>query len=106
MQATTALCIPRVAVANREQQILDVARGKKILHLGCSDFPFTRQPGEKLLHRRLAERTERGNLWGIDISDEGIAILEEMDFDHVFAGNAERLQAGLREQHFDLITAG
>ena len=93
-------------VVLREPEILRICAGKKVLHLGCSNVPFTLQLGEDLLHKQLAKVTKPDLLWGLESGEEGVRLLREMGFDHIIHGNAERLPPYLREERFDIVLAG
>lgn len=66
-------------IRNRDAWILEKCRGRRVLHLGCTDWPLTSQRLRegRLLHGRLA--TEAAELVGVDPDREGIeAIAREM----------------------------
>ena len=102
---------PRFPIRNtrvvlRIPEILRICAGKKILHIGCTDMPYTLLRGENLLHKQLAGVTKPESLWGIDINEEGVQLLRSMGFEHVIHGNAENLSSELRQEHFDIVLAG
>ena len=70
---------------DRNEYLRKQIEGKKILHVGCSDFPITQQriKEKTLLHMLLQSSAKE--IVGIDISDEGINILKENGVE-----NAER----------------
>ena len=59
-------------IYNREEFILDKCKGKKVLHIGFSDYPFTRQRVEdgSLLH--LSIKKVAKELMGIDNNRQAI----------------------------------
>lgn len=61
--------------------ILKHSKGKKVLHVGCADWPYTerRIAKRELLHIDLNKVSKK--LVGIDISDEGIDALKKFDKD-------------------------
>lgn len=90
----------------RVPEILRRCRGRRILHLGCADVPYTLDRGEDLLHKRLATITDRENLWGIDVDADGVRLLGEMGFDRILVGDCTRMKNELLERDFDIVLAG
>lgn len=62
-------------INHRDEWILEQCKGKKVLHLGCTDWPMTesRIRDGILLHAKLA--TEASRLVGVDPDVEGIQTL-------------------------------
>jgi hypothetical protein len=58
------------------------------------------------LHKRLANLTEPKALYGIDINEERVTLLQRMGFGHVIQGDVQQLASDLRKQAFDIILAG
>ena len=106
MKASPRFPIKNSRVVSRVPEILRVCRGKKILHLGCADMPYTLQRGESLLHFQLAGITGPDMLWGIDNSEEGVHILQQRGFHHIIYGDVEQMAPELRKERFDIILAG
>ena len=96
--------IPRTRVVEREPELLRLCTGKKVLHLGCADVPYTTERGDRLLHKQLALVTDR--LWGIDSSDEGCALLREMGFENILSGRLGDHSQAMYDEAFDIILAG
>jgi 2-polyprenyl-3-methyl-5-hydroxy-6-metoxy-1,4-benzoquinol methylase len=63
------------SVAPRFAKILRAAKGKRVLHVGCADSPYTerRLRENSLLHSHLVAVAD--NVIGIDIDSEGLALL-------------------------------
>lgn len=93
-------------VVERESEILRLCANKKILHIGCCDFPYTVIRGENLLHLKLSKVTKNDNLWGIDTSEQGCSLLRDMEFDHILCGSTDQFISELENQSFDIILAG
>lgn len=93
-------------VVARVPELLRLSRGKRVLHLGCADVPYTDQRGDALLHKQLAGVTERDDLWGLDVSAEGVERLRRMGFDHIVCGDVEELRTYAGVPTFDLVLAG
>lgn len=62
---------------NRDEAICAICAGKRVLHLGATDSPFTMEKleGGLLLHQRLAACC--GELYGVDIDAKAIEYLRE-----------------------------
>ena len=66
-------------------------KGKKVLHLGCTNYPYTKQSieNEMLLHFEL-EKTA-SELYGFDFDQAGLDILIEADRKNLFRADLEKL---------------
>lgn len=92
-------------VVSRVPEILQLCRSKKVLHIGCTDMPYTQEKMDDLLHKKLLSVTKQDLLWGVDISEDGINFLEEMGFTHLLLANGEDLPTHLKDEQFDIILA-
>lgn len=96
-----------VEIIDREKYIIQRAKGKKVLHLGCVDRSFL---GEKLsadrwLHKKLVDVGQ--NVVGLDNDDEGIEKLREIHPDMKFiVANVEELEEIGYQEEIDLIIGG
>lgn len=90
-------------VADRTQYFLDAAAQKKVLHVGCTDYPVTesRIRSNTLIHKKMMNVASR--MVGIDISEEGIEVLKKHGIDEVVRMDAEQLEF---TEKFDLVLAG
>lgn len=88
---------------NRLNHLAAACQKKRVLHVGCSDWPITesRITSGNLLHSRLEAVAE--SVIGIDLSEEGINIMRAHGFDNVQVMDAERMPF---ENEFDVILAG
>jgi len=88
---------------NRNYFLAERVSSKKVLHVGCSDFPITneRLKSGNLLHAHLNSCTS--NILGIDISQNGIDILKKNGFANVMHMNAEEINL---KDKYDFIVAG
>jgi hypothetical protein len=71
-------------VATREQIILDLCRGKKVLHLGCADHPKLikqKLENERYLHKLLDSVCEQ--LVGLDVNSEALEAMRGFGFVNV-----------------------
>jgi 2-polyprenyl-3-methyl-5-hydroxy-6-metoxy-1,4-benzoquinol methylase len=98
----------RVQRVDRNSFLIERARDKKVLHLGCADEHLVnlKLTTKAHLHAQLASVAKE--LWGIDLSSEAISQLRQAGFTNLIWGDVERLDEidGLRDQHFDVIIAG
>jgi len=94
-------CIPMVF--DRLGYLSDLARGKAVLHIGCTDSPITEQRIKtgRLLHARLQQTA--AYLLGIDINKEGLEALRHCGYSNVIEMDAEELRV---DRQFDLVVAG
>ncbi len=93
-------------LVQRTDFILDQCRGKKVLHLGCTNYPYTAEAirDKMLLHfdiEKVAAET-----FGLDLDQEGIDILSAAGSRNIFRADLENLQALDLDESFDVIIAG
>lgn len=93
-------------LVQRVETIRGVCAGKSVLHLGCANFPYTRDSIENkmLLHFDLEEVCSE--VFGIDYDTEGLAIVAENGCENLFQADLERLQDLDLTKTFDVIVAG
>lgn len=97
--------IRNTRVVDRDAELLRLCANKKILHMGCADMPYTMERGERLLHGQLDKITGEGQLWGLDMSAEGVRHLEELGFRDIICANVEDMSDQLRDMEFDILLA-
>jgi SAM-dependent methyltransferase len=80
--------------------------GKTVLHLGCTNFPYTKDSIEKkmLLHFELEKVASE--LFGFDFDQEGLDILKAADGKNLFRADLEKLKEVPLSKTFDVIIAG
>ena len=100
--------LPKLKYVSRIALILDRARGKRVLHLGCvGDNPGRGLTQGDHLHLRISSIA--GELWGIDTDEEGLRLLSDRipsEQKRLLKANAERLDELSFEEPFDLVLAG
>lgn len=81
-------------------------RNKKVLHLGCTNFPYTKDAIENnmLLHHSIEKIAKE--IYGFDFDREGIKILEQAGTKNLFWADLENLEQVELEESFDVIVAG
>lgn len=100
--------VPQVRIEKgRYHFILERCKGKRVLHLGCVDEGLTEMRAQQgtLLHLQIEQVASE--VWGIDSSQTGIALLRKYAKGECIEGNAEHLEVipQLQKQKFDLIVA-
>ena len=94
------------SIVKREEFILEKCKNKRVLHLGCAAYPFTRENIEsgKFLHSKITDVAD--SCVGVDLNAEAVKDLrEQWGYENVIVGDAERLdELGL--DPFDLVVAG
>ena len=100
--------VPEVKIVKgRREYVLKKCRNKRVLHLGCVDEGLVseRIKGEKFLHGLL--KSVASELWGVDISHEGIEYLRKLGFNNLIVGDVEHIDSikELKNRNFDVIVA-
>ncbi|MEZ4859686.1 MAG: methyltransferase domain-containing protein [Caldilineaceae bacterium] len=103
------LKLPKVPLlSGRQDFLVDIARGQRVLHLGCVDTGLLHERFEQgqLLHQKLEKVAKE--LWGFDIDQEGIDFLRSRGFDKLLVGDVSYLHEyeELKKAKFDIILAG
>lgn len=93
-------------LVQRVEFIKKVCAQKKTLHLGCTNFPYTRDAieNEMLLHFDLEKTTSE--LYGFDFDQEGLDILSEAGGKNLYRADLEKLDEVPLAETFDVIIAG
>ncbi len=99
--------LPRESkILNRKKLICETIRDKKVLHIGCTDYPFTeeRLQNGTLLHQEMASYTSY--LVGIDIEKESILTMKKYGIKDVYRCSVYELRDLSKEKinkNFDYI---
>lgn len=98
--------LPKINTCDRVEFIMKYAKGKSVLHVGCTDTPFTEKKVKRgtLLHQRLSKIA--GSLAGVDMSKEGIEIMRSAGISDLHVADATKLLSENLDQKFDVIVAG
>jgi len=80
-----------LGLVERSEYILLHCSGKRVLHVGCTNFPNTevKLRDGNLLHQKIEKVASL--LHGIDIDKEGIDYLKKKGFDNIYYLDAENL---------------
>ncbi len=93
-------------LVDRVEFILDSCKGKTVLHLGCTNWPYTKQAIENDMLLHFAIGKEARELYGLDFDQEGIDVLESHGITNLYCGDLEKLQDVPMDQTFEVIVAG
>lgn len=96
----------RLPLVNRVEHILDRCRQQRVLHLGCTNWPYTEGSlrDGSLLHLELNKVA--GELWGLDQDQAGLDVLAARGISRLIRADLERLDELALDQPFDVIVAG
>ncbi len=86
--------------------IRSLCKGKSVLHLGCTNYPYTREAidNEMLVHFDLEKIA--ASVVGFDYDQAGIDILAEHGSANLYQADLERLDEVEFNGTFDVIVAG
>jgi 2-polyprenyl-3-methyl-5-hydroxy-6-metoxy-1,4-benzoquinol methylase len=96
-----------IPLVQRVDHLLERSAGKRVLHLGCTNAPYTAQSlaDGSLLHLRL--RDVASELHGTDIDRAGLDALTARGVTHLHAGDiGEIAPALIAAGPFDIVIAG
>lgn len=96
----------KIELVQRVEFIKQACAGKKVLHLGCTNYPYTEEAieNEMLLHTELGKTAKE--LYGFDFDQAGIDILEKSGVGNLFQADLEKLADVDLNETFDVIIAG
>lgn len=87
---------------------MKLCRGKRVLHLGCADEPFTETKlrDATLLHGLV--EVVAAECHGVDQSTGAISLLERFGYRNLLTGSSESLASDSRlaEKRFEIVLAG
>ena len=95
-----------IKMVQRNDLINDLCFQRKVLHLGCSNYPYTQEAidSQMLLHFDLEKIA--GELYGFDSDQKGIDILKSRGSKNLFRADLEKLDELELDDKFDVIVAG
>jgi SAM-dependent methyltransferase len=99
--------LPRRGPVDREQTLVDFARGRRVVHVGFVDEKRMEAKLERgaWLHERLAEAAS--SLVGLDVSDEGVAWARGHGYEaHAVDAQSPEAVAALGVRPVDVVIAG
>lgn len=95
-----------LSVVQRVKFLRDTCRGKRVLHLGCTNHPYTQDSIDSgmLLHDDL--NAVAAELWGLDSDSGSLKLLEAHGHKNLLLGDLEDLENVGTPGDFDVIVAG
>lgn len=90
---------------DRKQFIAEYCRGRKVLHVGCTDAGLSRERINAQTHLHLKLLTTAERVWGLDIDEDGLELLRSMGVTDLYHANAEQLDELPLDDSPDLIVA-
>lgn len=96
----------KIPLVHRVEYLKQVCSGKKVLHLGCTNWPFTEEAlkTDALLHLTLQKVA--GELWGLDADRDGLEALAKLGVNNIHYADLEKLDELDLSEQFDVIIAG
>ena len=96
----------KIDIVQRLDFIKSQCAGKSVLHLGCTNHPYTVDSIEKgmLLHADLKAISEK--LYGFDYDESGLQLLREHGYNDLYQADLEQLDKVDLKKTFDVIVAG
>ncbi len=93
-------------LVQRVEFIKRACAGKMVLHLGCTNWPYTQDAIDKkmLLHFELAGSAS--SLYGFDFDQEGLDVLAAAGTTGLYRADLENLDAVEIDEKFEVIVAG
>jgi len=96
----------KIEITDRVAFIKKACVDKKVLHLGCTDYPFTKEmiDNKMLLHFELQKVAKE--LYGYDFDQKGIDVLSTAGIKNLYYADLEKLEEVALDETFDVIIAG
>lgn len=94
-------------LVDRAAYILEQCANRRVLHLGCTDWPFTerKMASGALLHAKINQVAT--SVVGVDADQEGVKFFQQHGFPETYCENVERLEhPGIVPHAYDIIVAG
>ncbi len=80
--------------------------GKKVLHLGCTNYPYTEESIENNMLAHFEIEKVARVVYGFDFDQKGIDVLHEHGGTNLFQADLEKLEDVSLDETFDVIIAG
>ncbi len=96
----------KIEMVQRVDFIKKACAGKKVLHLGCTNYPYTKESLENdmLLHFDIDKVASE--LYGFDFDQRGIDTLVELGGKNIYLADLEKLEDVALNETFDVIIGG
>jgi len=96
----------RIQLVQRVDFLKKISEGKKVLHLGCTNAPYTQEAIESGTHLHFDLLNIAKELWGCDADQGGLDYLSQRGIGNLFQADLEKLDEVKIEEKFDVIIAG
>ena len=95
--------VPRISPCDRVGFVLERIRDKKVLHIGCADWPWTENKVKSgaLLHQKMAGVASK--LVGVDLARAGVTIMQEAGIENLYVVNVEMSAYEYLQDKFDVV---
>lgn len=93
-------------MVQRVDLIREKAASKSVLHLGCTNYPYTQDSIEKNMLLHLDLQKTASELYGFDFDQEGIDTLAAAGVPNLYRADLEHLDQVELDRKFDVIIAG
>lgn len=93
-------------LVDRFEFLIAACKGKKVLHLGCTGYPFTEEviKNDMLLHFELEKHARE--IYGFDFDREGLEAMRQHGTKNLYFADLENLLDVDLNETFDVIIAG
>lgn len=93
-------------LVQRVEFIKKICAGKKVLHLGCTNYPYTKESLDNNILLHLELEKVAAQLYGFDFDQKGIDVLEAAGVKNLYRADLEKLEDAALDETFDVIIAG
>ena len=93
-------------LVQRIEYLKNLCRGKKVLHLGCADYPFTEPAIKNKTHLHFELMKIADEVYGFDYDQPGIDILQNHGATKLYRADLEKLDEVPLDEKFEIIIAG
>ena len=96
----------KIELVQRIEYLKNICAGKKVFHLGCTNYPFTDEMLDTGRHLHLELGNIASELYGLDYDQEGIDAFTARGIKNLYQGDLEKLEKVPLDETFDVIVAG
>ncbi|MEO6587720.1 MAG: methyltransferase domain-containing protein, partial [Pyrinomonadaceae bacterium] len=96
----------RIQIVQRLDYLKNFCKGKKVLHLGCTNYPYTNEVIKNGTHLHLQLENFADLLYGFDYDQKGLDILTEKGVKNLYKADLEKLDEVEIDETFEVIIAG
>lgn len=96
----------KIKLVQRISFIENLCAGKKVLHLGCTNYPYTLDAIEKQMLLHFSLEKIAAEIYGFDFDEEGLDILASHGSNNLYQADLEKLGDVPVNETFDVIVAG